>query len=619
MLTIVGSAANAQDLITSRGFLSDPSGDLTIQSVAQQTFEPMDRVLARGYTAEVTWIKLTVRATLQPTMLRVKPTYLDRVALFWRDDSAPDGWAKLQNGDTVSLRDRPLPYVSLVFPLDLANASTYYLRLQTTSTSLLGAQALTPLELQRSELFDQGLQTAYYAVMLWMLLWAITDFMIYRQKVVAAFIGMQVVQILYNFSVSGYWSLLFPSATFGDRWLSTFVILVVPVSLLFHRTLFKPFKPSAVALKMLDVLIVVGLGLLAWTFVGDLQTALFLNAFILLCLPILFLWLAFTASRAALLSINALRTLYVLLSLLIVTALTPILGLFGSIEMYIGATTLQGLIGACLMAIFLFLRSKRLQQNSLKARLALARSDQQLLEQESRFEEQTRFMDMLTHELKTPVSVIRITSDMLSMPDTQRERLNRSVYTISAVIDRCRLSIQAEHQKMSPRIHVVDLMQCLADVCLSNLEPKRVELHGTVSRQWQTDEQLLKVILHNLIDNSLKYSPMGSKVEIVVEEIVGTESLQSVVEFVVSNELNANVKPNPEKIFDKYFRSSGSSGHSGSGLGLYLSREIATLLGATLGCKVGDERIYFVLRLPQHKPTITITNDALEARVRFVP
>lgn len=600
LLLSIGGLAQAQDMIVSRALLVDPAGDLSIQEVAQMPFLPIGEVLTRGYTADVSWLKLVVSPTEQPLVLRIRPTYLDLVTLYWRDQDSPIGWREMQTGDTIPLSERPLPYVSLAFPIDSENVSTYYLRLQTTSTSLLNVQALTTLNAQRSEVLEQGLQVLYYGFMLWMLLWAITDFVIYRQKVVGAFIAMQVVQILYNLSVTGYWALLFPHATFGDRLLSTFVVLVMPVSLFFHRTLFKLYEPSRVALKLLEALIFFGAALVVWTFVGPVQTALHFNALILLSLPALFLWLAFTAKQSALPGIAALRTLYVLLSVLILTVLLPVLGVSESIEMYLGAATLQGLIGASLMTLFLFLRSKRLQQESMQARIALERYEQQLLGQKNRFEEQARFMDMLTHELKTPVSVIRITTDMLRIPDAQRERINRSVHTISTVIDRCRLSIQAEHQQMLPRVRTINLMQSINDMCQGNLEPKRIELSGTVRDEWFTDEQLLKVVLYNLVDNALKYSPMGSSVSVVVSERPGVSGKSPVADIVVCNELTSVARPEAEKIFEKYYRGAGSSGQSGTGLGLYLAREIGSLLGAELTCSVQAQKICFTLSLPQH-------------------
>lgn len=587
--------ALAESHILSRGLFVDPSGQMTVQEVSKQHFTPVGQVLTQGYTKDVSWLKIELAPSDKPLVLRIRPTYLDQLNLYWRDADSPSRWQEMISGDRIPLLQRPLALVSLGFPIDTENATTYFIRLKTTSTSLLNVEAMTREEVQRHELFDQGLQIIYYGFMLWMLLWAISDFVLYRQRVVGCFIAMQCVQILYNLSVTGYWAFFFPTAAFGDYALSLFVLIVMPVSLLFHRTLFKPFEPSAIALRVLDLFILVGPLLLLIFHFGDQQTALHLNALVLLCMPPLFLWLAFTTKRPAMPGVATLRTIYILFSLLIATVLLPTLGSFESIEMYLGATTLQGLMIAFLMTVFLFLRSKRLQKDSLRARIELERYGQRLLDQEKRVEEQTRFMDMLTHELKTPVSVIKITTDMVKLSENHRNRINRSVQTIASIIDLCRLSVQIEHEKLQPTIKPVELVALVEEICLDQVEPNRIQVTAPESLTVQTDPELLKVIIHNLLDNALKYAPLGSPVDLVVSHKVSQDGRTNDTVVTVVNALTDLMLPDTEKIFDKYYRGAGTGGKGGSGLGLHLAREMSLLLDSLLICKTDSKRICFQL------------------------
>jgi len=592
----------AQDHIASRAVLIDPTGQLTIEQASQGAFSPTDRVLTLGYTKNTTWLRLTLKPSDVPLILRARPTYMDHLDLYWQNQDEPGVWHRLLNGDTVPFNQRPLPYLSLAFPIDTQQQTTYYLRMQTTSTSLLNVEALSFVEMQRAELTDQFLQAGYYGFMLWMLLWAMADFLIYRQRVIGLFMVMQVAQIAYNSAVTGYLAFLFPTVAVTDYAMSVSVIAVVMVSTMFHRTLFGPFEPHRLALRAADVIILLGPLLLFMVFFGDRQLALQINGWLVLGLALLFIWLAFSAKRNVMPGLKALRIVYVILSLLILTIVLPALGLFESIEFYLGATSFQGLVSAFVMTMFLFVRSRRLQRESFVTRIQLAKSEQQLNDQKMRFEDQSRFVDMLTHELKTPVSVIRLTTDMLKLPENQRSRINRSIDTISNVIERCRLSLQLDHAQMSPVYGEVHLRPFVQEVIHGSLEPERIKIVSNIPVVMYTDSQLLAVVLHNLFDNALKYSPKGSEVSVSLQADPSPEQPEAMVEIVVGNALSPMSKPDARNIFDKYYRGVGSLGVSGSGLGLYLVRQLTGLLGGEIACKTQDEHIAFILRLPVGVP-----------------
>lgn len=67
---------------------------------------------------------------------------------------------------------------------------------------------------------------------------------------------------------------------------------------------------------------------------------------------------------------------------------------------------------------------------------------------------------------------------------------------------------------------------------------------------------------------------------------------------VIANSNRAGV-PDPQHVFDKYYRSPGALSHSGSGLGLYLSKHIAQLLGGDLLFQPGTDKLWFEVRLPR--------------------
>jgi signal transduction histidine kinase len=91
------------------------------------------------------------------------------------------------------------------------------------------------------------------------------------------------------------------------------------------------------------------------------------------------------------------------------------------------------------------------------------------------------------------------------------------------------------------------------------------------------------VALGNLVDNAIRHSPRGGKVDVHVRAD-GAE--------VVAEVLDAGPGIPPaerERVFDRFHRGEAAAGGSGSGLGLAIVREIATRHGATVELRDRDD------------------------------
>jgi K+-sensing histidine kinase KdpD len=121
-------------------------------------------------------------------------------------------------------------------------------------------------------------------------------------------------------------------------------------------------------------------------------------------------------------------------------------------------------------------------------------------------------------------------------------------------------------------------------------------IHGDHNHLINSDAQLLRTILVNLIDNAVKYGKEGSPVEISLfpKVIDGSE-----FEFVsISNIPGIAGMPDPSKVFSKYYRAPRAYEKTGSGLGLYLIGNIANAIGAQLDYVEDALKVIFVLRIP---------------------
>jgi K+-sensing histidine kinase KdpD len=106
---------------------------------------------------------------------------------------------------------------------------------------------------------------------------------------------------------------------------------------------------------------------------------------------------------------------------------------------------------------------------------------------------------------------------------------------------------------------------------------------------------LLNVVLTNLIDNALKYSPPN---ELVRVELTHESLTTHHVQMSISNAVNPQGLPAPEKIFTKYYQSPYFQKMDGSGLGLYLTQKIVGLMQASIRYEPSPTQVRFVLCLP---------------------
>ena len=211
--------------------------------------------------------------------------------------------------------------------------------------------------------------------------------------------------------------------------------------------------------------------------------------------------------------------------------------------------------------------------------------------------EQDNFMSMLSHELKTPLSVLRIALEQPTLSDSTRLYAQKSVRDLDAVIYRC-LQVDRLHQKsLNVNIQFCQVCELLDDLKESTASPQRLQIDAAVDLPAiYTDPQLLSMVLNNLMDNALKYAKSGSQVDIGVHPYSHHGRAGILVS--VSNVPGAAGMPDPRQVFKKYYRSSGAHSQTGSGLGLYLVRNVVRLLGGWVRYKPTDGIVQFEIWLP---------------------
>lgn len=213
-----------------------------------------------------------------------------------------------------------------------------------------------------------------------------------------------------------------------------------------------------------------------------------------------------------------------------------------------------------------------------------------------RRDEQDRFMSMLSHELKTPMSVIRMGLGAEVIGPAMRRRIARAVDDMNAIVERCLQSDLLSNGGMKPVKDTCRMEEILSEVRTASYQAERIHIDSQVLPPLQTDRQLLQVILSNLVDNALKYGEPGSAVNVQVS--VKAQGKRDGLSVQVCSVRGAAGAPDPKLVFKKYYRAPGAHGKTGSGLGLHIASGFARKLRGDLRYIQDAKTVKFELWVP---------------------
>jgi signal transduction histidine kinase len=205
---------------------------------------------------------------------------------------------------------------------------------------------------------------------------------------------------------------------------------------------------------------------------------------------------------------------------------------------------------------------------------------------------------MLMHELKTPLAVIDMALHTRTDPEKSAAYASRAVVDMKAILERCIDADQIEEGALEAKVERVDVVRLVNELIFSqNIQPERLLLQMETVPEVLTDRQYLRIILGNLLDNALRYSDGRTPVDIHVMPSDGPDGAPGVA-VTFSNRPGLAAWPEPGKVFQKYYRSTGAQSQSGTGLGLFLVSSLANRIGAYCRYAPDEKRVRFVLWLP---------------------
>ncbi|WP_282942637.1 HAMP domain-containing sensor histidine kinase [Paenibacillus sp. RC67] len=211
------------------------------------------------------------------------------------------------------------------------------------------------------------------------------------------------------------------------------------------------------------------------------------------------------------------------------------------------------------------------------------------------------FIADISHELKTPLSLIRVYASGLQdgLDDgTYVDVIRKQSEEMASLIDR--LLELSRLQAISYLFEPIDFRQLVAatlDVYKIAFKQQGLVLniHNRLSAEaWvMADRQQLESVLHNWLNNAMKYTT-GKQVNLIVE------MKKDFVHFSISNNTDIEEGANWKQIWEPFFvmESSRSKKFSGTGLGLSIARTILINHNASYGLSVKEGVITFYFSLP---------------------
>lgn len=195
--------------------------------------------------------------------------------------------------------------------------------------------------------------------------------------------------------------------------------------------------------------------------------------------------------------------------------------------------------------------------------------------------QQQNFMMAITHELKTPIAVTKLNLETLQKHKLDEQKQQKIIQ--SALQETNRLDTLANNILVASQLEGGEYSPVKEELDLSTLVGRIFHefRHRLPERKWQDfispdctilgDPLLLQMLVNNLIENALKYSPREGLITIALKK-EGVRIILSV------KDEGAGIPDNEKKkIFSKFYRMGQEKTRStqGTGLGLYLCKRIA--------------------------------------------
>jgi heavy metal sensor kinase len=213
-----------------------------------------------------------------------------------------------------------------------------------------------------------------------------------------------------------------------------------------------------------------------------------------------------------------------------------------------------------------------------------------LMRLESSFDQMRRFTADASHELRTPLTAIRSVGEVGLRGRRDEAAYREIIGSMLEEVDRLALLVdklltlsRADTGRASLNVDIVDIAQLAEEVAeqlgvLAEEREQTISVRSEVAPRWLGDRMVLRQALLNLVDNAIKYTPVGGEIEIAVAQAPeGTIIDVTDTGPGIPSDLQS-------RIFDRFYRvdKARSRENGGTGLGLAIAKWAVEVNGGRL-------------------------------------
>ena len=218
-------------------------------------------------------------------------------------------------------------------------------------------------------------------------------------------------------------------------------------------------------------------------------------------------------------------------------------------------------------------------------------------------DQQRRFLSDASHELKTPLTVILSSADLMQQTDVQPDQqpyvdnIRWSGRRMKRLVEDMLTLSRADDGRLKAAMTPVDLSDAMEDTAL-RFEPvafeagRRLDYDIAPGIAVTGSRDQLQQVAGVLLDNAIKYAPQGAQVRMTLVQADRKAVLT------VENggpPIPAEVLPH---LFDRFYRADGSRTQGGFGLGLSIAQAIVREHQGTIRCESDARSTRFIVTLP---------------------
>ena len=213
---------------------------------------------------------------------------------------------------------------------------------------------------------------------------------------------------------------------------------------------------------------------------------------------------------------------------------------------------------------------------------------------------QRRFVADAAHELRSPLTALSLQAERLAnaeMSDLARERLTvlrQGIERGRSLLDQLLTLAKAQSATDVPKspVSVQAIYRRVLEDLMPLAEVKHIDIgiEGTQDAEVWASEMDMIAVVKNLVDNAIRYTPQGGRVDLSVE-VAGSS-----IKLFIQDNGPGIPQVERDRVFDPFYRTLGSK-QVGSGLGLSIVHTIARRLGAEIQLDYVDETLETGLRV----------------------